>query len=464
MAGPVGLLGGIAYAAVGTGVYLWGRALRRFRLAWIPTVAGVLLAALLLNPATTPFAAVETAWERNAGRVRAWDWWVGYFMWRDHPLTGVGLGGYKIHFVPYKPAFLSSPVGERYRFPIARAAQAHNEYVQVAAELGALGIAVLLGGLGTMAYIWTRRMGEAGDRRRRAELALLGAGAVATLAHAAVSFPWHLPASSLVFVVALGAMLAPRYGRTGSFPIVLRKASLKAVAAGVVLVGLGMGVVAVRDLLADRYLFYGQMAYYRGDVRTAHRLFSRAVAWDFFPRVSLYWLGLSQMELGLRDDALETFYRCLDRRYVHEALYLNIAALELERGNLGAAEDIAQRLIATVPPREMLDAAQYIVALARYRAGEVAAATEVLQGIVARSPNFERGWALLGEIAQGTGDFAKARTYYEKALKVIDRKISRIEQRLRGRVTPKELGKLRSELRGLRAWRELVSKRLAALP
>jgi len=462
--GPSGLLGGVVFTAVGVLIYLWARGLRRFRWGWIPTVTAAIVALLLLNPATTPFAAVEQAWERNAGRVRAWDWWVGYFMWKDHPLTGVGLGGYKVQFVPYKPEFLSSPAGEKYRFPIARAAQAHNEYVQVAAELGALGVVVLLGGLGVFGYLWTRRMQETGERRRRVELALLAAGIVAFLTHALVSFPWHLPASSLVFVVCLGAILSPRYGRVGRFSLVIRGTALKAAVAATTIIGLGVSVIAVRDLVADRFLHRGKIAYYGGDVSTAYELFQRAVAWDFFPRISLYWLGLAQMELGLRDQALESFYRCLRGRYVHEAIYLNVAALELERGNLDAAVEAAQTLIATVPPREMVDAAEYIVAIARYRAGDVVQAVEILEGIVKRSPAFERGWALLGEIAQGTGDFAKAKAYYEKALNTIEQKISRIERQLKRPLTPEKFGKLRSELQGLRAWRELVRKRLDSLP
>jgi len=462
--GARGLLGALLYSAVGVILFLWGKVLRRLRVIWVPTVAVALLAIFLLNPATTPFSAVERVWERNAGRVRAWDWWVGYFMWKDHPFTGVGLGGYKIHFVPYKPEFLSSPVGQRYRFPIARAAQAHNEYVQVAAELGVLGIIVLLGGIGLVSYLWTRRMGEAGRRELKEELSLLAAGLVTFLTHAVVSFPWHRPSGSLVFVVALGTILSPRYGRAGRFAVVLRGRLLKGTVVAAAVLGLGVSVVAVRDLLADRYLQQGKFAYYRGDVETAYALLQRAVAWDFVPRISLYWLGLVQMEMGLRDQALESFYKCLDGRYVHEALYLNVAALELERGNLEAAVRAAETLIATAPPRDMLDAAQYIVAIAHYRGGDIPRAVEILKGIVKRSPNFERGWALLGEIAQSTGDFEEARSYYQRALKVIEGKISRIEKRLMGPLTPENFGKLRSELKGLKAWQKLVKERLESLP
>jgi len=70
----------------------------------------------------------------------------------------------------------------------------------------------------------------------------------------------------------------------------------------------------------------------------------------------------------------------------------------------------------------------------------------------------------MGEIAQGTGDFAKARAYYERALEAIERKISRIERKLRGPLTVEQYGRLRSELMGLRSWRELVRERLEALP
>ncbi len=461
--GPVGIVGYVLSLFLGAAAFSLGGLLRRRPLAWVPTMIVALAAVLLLNPATTPFAAVERAWERNAGRVRAWDWWVGYFMWKDHPLTGVGLGGYKIHFVPYKPEFLASPLGRRYRFPIARAAQAHNEYVQVAAELGSLGILVLLGGLALIAYVWVRRMGEARGGTKAMELAFLGAGPATTLAHALVSFPWHLPASSLAFVVALGAILSKRYGRIGSMPVSLGGNALRVALAFLVVAGLGLGVVAVRDLIADRYLFYGKLALYRGDVHTARRLLEKAVSMDFFPRLSLYWLGVAKMQLGLYSEALEIFEKCL-HRYTPEPLFLHIAMLNLKLGKPEEARRYAEFLLSTYPRRALQDEAQFIVAQSYYAQGELGEAKEVLEELLSRSPNFEKALITLGEIAQSTGDFEGARSYYGRALRVIEGKIKRLERKLVRPLSAEEFASVRTDLENLKQLKRLIEERLSKLP
>lgn len=78
-----GLLSWLGLVLLGGAAWALGYALRRWRWAWLPTLAASLLGLILILPPTTPLAMVREAWERNAGRVRAWDWWVGYEMWQD---------------------------------------------------------------------------------------------------------------------------------------------------------------------------------------------------------------------------------------------------------------------------------------------------------------------------------------------------------------------------------------------
>ena len=482
--GPGAVLALVVLLAVGAGLHVLGMLLRRRRVLWIPVGAAALLALFLLLPPVTPLGAVREAWAKNAGRVRAWDWWVGYYMFRDHPLTGVGLGAYKVRFVPYKPEFLSSPHGEAYRFPIARAAQAHNEYVQVAAELGIPGLIVLFGGLGFIAYLWVRRLSAQPDPKKRLELLLLGAGAATTLVHALVSFPWHLPASSLVFVISLGLIFSPRYGRIGSFQLSLKGRALWAAVAAAVVVGIGVSTLGVRDLIADRLFYKGKIALFRGDPATAVSYLRRSVSLDFFPRLNLYWLGLSYRELARkleteaqgRDDRellakahalkLEA-KRLLElslHRYVPDALYLNLASLELELGETDKAVELLQTLIATKPSRDLETAAHYLLAYIAYHRGETAQAEKELQELLKRDPSYERALILLGDIAAGTARYSQARTYYSRALKVVQRKLSRVEAKLKRPLPPEEFGEARAQKETLERLEKLLREKLSSLP
>ncbi|MCK5246211.1 hypothetical protein KAR02_04895, partial [Candidatus Bipolaricaulota bacterium] len=59
--------------------------------------------------------------------------------------------------IPSKAEILSIQRGQAFDFYLARASQAHNEYVQVGAELGSIGLIILLCSLGTLAAtLWIR--------------------------------------------------------------------------------------------------------------------------------------------------------------------------------------------------------------------------------------------------------------------------------------------------------------------
>ena len=451
-------------AALGGTAFGVGRLIRRFRWAWVPVLAVALLGLFLVIPPTTPIPGVRGVWEKNAGRVRAWDWWVGYEMWQDHPLTGVGLGGYKINFVPYKADFLATPRGADYNFPIARAAQAHNEYVQLAAETGAVGFLVLVCGIGLVAYWGLRRIAAQGDPERRLELLLLGAGLITVFVHAAVSFPWHLPASSLAFLVALGVAFSPRYGPVGSFSLRLRGKALKGVVAGLAIGGLLVSVIAVRDLMADRYLFAGQNSLYLGNVPRARAQLARAVALDFCPRLSLYWLGLAKLQAGDLSGAQATF-RAAFKRYKPEPLYLNLASVDVELGDYAEARALLTQLLSTRPSRETELGARYLLAVLELKEKKDYVAAEArLKEILNINPRFERALILLGDIAKGTYRYEEAKSYYQQALAIIEREIRRLKKDLEGELTAEEYGTIQADLERLNREKEGVERALAHLP
>ncbi len=404
-------------------------------------------------------------WAQNAGKVRAWDWWVGYEMFKDHPLLGVGLGNYKLNFIPYKAKFLATPQGKNYNFYIARAAQAHNEYVQVLAELGILGIIGLIGLIGMTAYsLWTALYRNR-DEADRFDLLLLTGGVITFLVHSLVSFPAHLPASSLVFVTLLGIATSRAYGDAAQTTVTLKRAPLLVTAGVVFLFTISVSVIALRDYAADFLFQAGVRQMQLGQVHLAEETFNRSIRLDFCPRQTYYYLAIAKLQQGDYRGALSDLKKCRTR-FVTEAVYLNIANVAVNLGDTKTAKENVDLLLATHPSKDTTLQAHYLDGIIAIREGDYSRASKILEGLVKSNPSFERAYIALGDLYRAQGLTVSARKNYETALKLIEKKLARNTARLSSatRITAQEYSRLRSEINMLQQEKKAVESSLSRLP
>src|SRR5271154_23286 len=125
------------------------------------------------------------------GRVAAWSDTLKLI--RAHPWTGVGLGCFQYAFTTVQSAQLTYLVDH-----------AHNDYLELAVELGLPCAAVFIGGIFWLAARPLRASLRARSSLARA-LALGSFGAVvALLVHSVADFNLYIPANALVFAVMLG--------------------------------------------------------------------------------------------------------------------------------------------------------------------------------------------------------------------------------------------------------------------
>jgi len=156
---------------------------------WLPALAAALALALALAPASyraRAWSAFDPHDPTNLERTYMWQGGLGMF--RDHPLTGVGLQDMK-------------PVYDRYKPPQAteRAGHLHSVPVQIAASMGLVGLvafALLYGSLFIAAGRGLRRMIAAGGLA-----AGLRASVVAMLAGFLVAglFEWNFGDEELLY-------------------------------------------------------------------------------------------------------------------------------------------------------------------------------------------------------------------------------------------------------------------------
>lgn len=162
---------------------------RRPRLA-ARLVAGVVLAgAVALASETVPAGRLTLDSPDRAGEVRA-----AFDLVSRHPVAGVG------------------PAWSRYiwtdddgRLRVARFV--HNEYLQVLAELGAVGFVILVALFAAIGRLAWRNRTVSGPHWLWAGAT---AGLIAVAVHAALDFGWHVPAVVLTGAVLVGMSTYPR--------------------------------------------------------------------------------------------------------------------------------------------------------------------------------------------------------------------------------------------------------------
>ncbi|MEA3356010.1 MAG: Wzy polymerase domain-containing protein [Candidatus Bipolaricaulota bacterium] len=375
-------------------------------------------------------------WRRNAGKVRAWDWWIGWEMFKDHPITGVGLGNYKLNFIPYKADFLTTPRGEKYDFYIDRAAQAHNEYVQAAAELGSLGILAVIALLIIVPLsFWVRLRGNR-DEGNRLDLILFGCGAVVFVVHALVSFPAHLPASSLVLVLVLGLSASRVYGEAAQWRVRLSGWPLRGTALVIFGLCITVSVIAGRDFSADLLLGKGETQLQVRHYRLAEGTLKKSIHLDFCPRQVYYRLATAMIEQGRFEEARNYLERCLTN-YRTEKVYLRLASVSVSLGELETARENIELLLASHPRPDISRQAKYWQGVIDMRDGYLTRAEQELEALVNEQPDFEQGYIVLGHLyrrkalrVNAQENYEIARENYEQALRLIIKKQTQVDRRL----------------------------------
>ncbi len=147
-----------------------------------------------VEPLVGRFAGLGDQWEKEATRIQVWQDSVPAV--RDYWLTGSGLSSFRY-------------VGARYRSFGGRIfySWAHNDYLQLAIELGLPGL-TLLAWLGLAFVRAARRVRRdlEPDRSLKALHAGFASAVVAMALHSLTDFSLHLPANLALFAILLGAV------------------------------------------------------------------------------------------------------------------------------------------------------------------------------------------------------------------------------------------------------------------
>jgi tetratricopeptide (TPR) repeat protein len=233
-------------------------------------------------------------------------------MVKDHPVVGVGIGNWLVHY----PRYSSSVVVDRFVTSKMQVKRVHNDLLQNLAELGLVGTA-LFAWLGIAVFMACARLAGRGSAPETRYAAMsMAAGLTGLLVIACFSFPFRRavpPFTIMVFLGVLGASLVG-YGRGGAAGGALRlPRQVPVVAAGLVL--LLMLVHArthYRRLVADRHFLKMKLARREGDWDGVVTEGRKVHAYDPGRKQALVHMARAHVKLGRPKKAIPLLEEVVD--------------------------------------------------------------------------------------------------------------------------------------------------------
>ncbi|MDD3656684.1 MAG: O-antigen ligase family protein [Atribacterota bacterium] len=129
-------------------------------------------------------------------------WKFTWMMIEDYPILGSGVGTYDYHTLKYQAEFFARG-NNRDIYPHGKAAQAHNEYLQLWSELGIIGLLVFLWLIVSYYRNILKYLSKIKDEEKAITIGLTG-GVTAVLVDALFGFPLQLAASISLFWLFIG--------------------------------------------------------------------------------------------------------------------------------------------------------------------------------------------------------------------------------------------------------------------
>lgn len=148
---------------------------------------------------------LETLEYGTSATYRIFFWKVAAEMGFDHPLLGIGPGGFRFHGLDYRCRVIES--GTTLAVDQATPLQAHSEYLQTFAEVGLLGMfGWFWTGMVLLVLFWRYLLAEP-DWREALQTTALVAGLVVIVLNCFVSFPFHIVPSAAYALIFAGLLM-----------------------------------------------------------------------------------------------------------------------------------------------------------------------------------------------------------------------------------------------------------------
>jgi O-antigen ligase/Tfp pilus assembly protein PilF len=324
-------------------------------------------------------------------------WKFTIMMIKNHPLLGSGIGTFKYNSLNYQARFFDQ--GEnRHLYPYGIADKVHNEYLQLGAEIGMLGLGIFFWLIITYFNYGIKFLKRIKDKDKQGIIIGLMGGVVAVLVDAIFGFPIHLPATLVLFWLFIGLVTSLNHSGNHSEQETktTRSKETQSKAKGdksgriesniykfkpllyltIILLSLFLCVMVIRPFVSQVYEFYGVEFAKKANYNIATKYLHEALKWNPYSGMIYYNLGQIVTQKGIYGVSIEYFEKA--GKYMdHPDLPGRLAYLYLKKGQMDKAiVKLKQAISYQSDEKSMLplytDLGNNYMRLGRYKPAEIA--------------------------------------------------------------------------------------------
>jgi len=267
-------------------------------------------------------------------------------MIKDKPLLGSGIGTFKMNYLDYQAEFFKDNPDsiKYYTFP----REAHNEYLQIGAELGLLGLGLFIVIIFILYSTVLNFLKKEQNSKNRLVCWGLMMGISCFLIHSLFTFPLHVPALGSTFFTIIG--LTTIYIRNYNLSQfkkekIIKKfnnkrAIFKIVCSilAVIIMIIAIDSLAIRPYLSEVCSYKGKDNLAEGNYQEALSNFEYGEKLDPYNGNILINLGATYYNLGVYNK-VEGIFRRAERYIKDKSIYLNLGLYYKNNKNYKEAEE-----------------------------------------------------------------------------------------------------------------------------
>ena len=330
-------------------------------------------------------------------------WKTTFEMIKDKLLLGSGIGTFKINYLNYQAKYLKS--NPNYIKYWAYAGESHNEYLQIGAELGMVGLGVFI-----LAILFFYNLSINFLKKEKViekKIVFLGflMGITCFLIHSLFTFPFHVPALGVTFFILFG--LAVIYvGKFNLYEINEKNKSLKKINLKeskikipftiliFILTIFLINILVIKPYISEIYYFKGVRYTIDKNYNQALFNFKNAARFEPYNERILHALGTTYYELNIFDKA-KVFLQKAKKIIIDINTIYNLGLIYFRIGSYKEAEEEFKYVIYLNPN---FSEAYYSLGFLYFSQEDYGGAIEQWNKILEIEPNFPNKYIVLNNL------------------------------------------------------------------